>query len=100
MKAVVWRGERNVTIETVEDARIENPTDILMRITSTAICGTDLHIYEGRMGDVNNLVIGHEPLGVVEEVGPAVVSIHVLWCLLTSVVAFATTVCGATVLPA
>jgi glutathione-independent formaldehyde dehydrogenase len=61
MKAVVWRGERNVTIETVEDARIESPTDILMRITSTAICGTDLHIYEGRMGEVNGMVIGHEP---------------------------------------
>ena len=75
MKAVVWRGDRTLDIENVEDARIEAPTDVLMHITSTAICGTDLHIYEGRMGEVNGLVIGHEPLGVVEEVGSCVVSI-------------------------
>lgn len=76
MKAVVWQGDKTVGIETVKDAGIEAPTDILMRTTSTAICGTDLHIYEGRMGEVNGLVIGHEPLGVVEEVGSAVVSIQ------------------------
>src|SRR5438270_9228457 len=76
MKAVVWRGDRTLDIETVEDARLEAPTDVLMRLTSTAICGTDLHIYEGRMGDANGMVIGHEPLGVVEEVGSAVVSIR------------------------
>ncbi len=75
MKAVVWRGDRTLQLETVEDARIDAPTDVLMRVTSTAICGTDLHIYEGRMGEVNGLVIGHEPLGVVEEVGSAVASI-------------------------
>ena len=75
MKAVVWRGDRTLDIETVEDARIEAQTDVLMHITSTAICGTDLHIYEGRMGEVNGMVIGHEPVGVVEEVGSAVVSI-------------------------
>ncbi len=51
MKAVVWRGDRTLDIETVEDARLEAPTDVLMRLTSTAICGTDLHIYEGRMTD-------------------------------------------------
>lgn len=75
MQAVVWRGDMTLDIETVEDARIEAQTDVLMRVTSTAICGTDLHIYEGRMGEVNGMVIGHEPLGVVEEVGSAVVSI-------------------------
>jgi glutathione-independent formaldehyde dehydrogenase len=75
MKAVVVRGVNEVAVETVEDARIEAPTDILLRITSSAICGTDLHIYEGRMGDAAGMVIGHEPLGVVEEVGSAVVSI-------------------------
>jgi glutathione-independent formaldehyde dehydrogenase len=75
MKAIVWRGDRTLNFETVEDARMEAPTDVLMRITSTAICGTDLHIYEGRMGEVHGLVIGHEPLGVAEEVGPDVVSI-------------------------
>src|SRR5579863_3475071 len=76
MRAVVVRNINEVAVEQVEDARIEAPTDILMRVTSSAICGTDLHIYEGRMGDATGMVIGHEPLGVVEEVGPAVVSIE------------------------
>lgn len=75
MKAVVWKGDRTVTIETVEDARIEAPSDVLMHISSTAICGTDLHIYEGSMGEVNGMVIGHEPLGTVVDVGSAVASI-------------------------
>lgn len=76
MKAVVVRGLGEVAVETVEDARIEAPTDILLRVTSTAICGTDLHTYEGRVGDVSGMVIGHEPLGVVEEVGSAVASVR------------------------
>jgi len=76
MRAVVVRGLGEVAVETVEDARIEAPTDILLRVTSSAICGTDLHVYEGRMGDVAGMVIGHEPLGVVEEVGPAVASVR------------------------
>jgi glutathione-independent formaldehyde dehydrogenase len=71
MKAVAWRGDRTLAIETVEDASLEAPTDVLMRITSTAICGTDLHIYEGRMGEVDGMVIGHKPLGMVEEIGSA-----------------------------
>ena len=75
MKAVVCTGTRKVAVQNVDDPRIEAPTDILLRVTSSAICGTDLHIYEGRMGDVAGMVIGHEPLGVVEEVGPAVVSV-------------------------
>lgn len=62
MKAAVIRGVDEVAVETVEDARIEAPTDILMRVTPSAIRGTDLHIYEGRMGDVAGMVIGHEPL--------------------------------------
>jgi glutathione-independent formaldehyde dehydrogenase len=76
MRAVVVRGVDEVAIETVEDARIEAPTDVLLRLTSSAICGTDLHIYEGRMGDVAGMIIGHEPLGVVAEVGSAVVSVQ------------------------
>jgi len=54
MRAVVVRGVDDVAIETVEDARVEVPTDIPMRVTSSAICGTDLHIYEGRMGRDND----------------------------------------------
>ena len=61
MRAVVWRGDRTLDIETVEDARLEAETDVLMRLTSTTICGTDLYIYKGRMGEVNGIVIGHEP---------------------------------------
>ncbi len=61
MRAIVVHGVDDVAVETVEDARVEAPTDILMRVTSSAICGTDLHIYEGRMGDVAGMVIGHEP---------------------------------------
>jgi len=75
MRAVVVRGVGEVAVETVEDPRIEAPTDALLRVTSSAICGTDLHIYEGRMGDVAGMVIGHEPLGVVEAVGSSVVSV-------------------------
>lgn len=77
MRAIVVRGVDEVTVEAVEDARIETPTDALLRVTSSAICGTDLHIYEGRMGDVAGMVIGHEPLGIVEVVGDAVVSVKV-----------------------
>jgi glutathione-independent formaldehyde dehydrogenase len=75
MRAVVVCGLAEVAVESVEDARIEAPTDVLLHVTSTAICGTDLHIYEGRMGDVAGMLIGHEPLGVVEEVGSAVVPV-------------------------
>ena len=70
MKAVVWHGRRDVRVDEVPDPRIEEPTDAVVRITSTAICGSDLHLYDPlwpamREGDV----IGHEPMGVVEEVG-------------------------------
>jgi glutathione-independent formaldehyde dehydrogenase len=75
MRAVVVSGLCEVSVETVEPARIEAPTDILLRVTSSAICGTDLHTYEGRMANAAGMLIGHEPLGVVEEVGSAVVSI-------------------------
>ncbi len=73
MKAVVYKGPRNVAVEEVEDARIEWPTDALVRITSSAICGSDLHMYEGRTDVGPGLVFGHEPMGVIEEVGSAVV---------------------------
>ena len=75
MRAVVYEGAGKVAIEEVEDARIEEPTDALMRITSSALCGSDLHMYDGRAGADRGLVLGHEPLGVVEEVGDAVRSV-------------------------
>ena len=75
MNAVVFQKTRELTVERVEDPELERATDALIRITSSAICGTDLHIYEGRMGEPTGMVIGHEPLGVVEEVGSSVVSV-------------------------
>ena len=71
MRAVVYEGAEKVAIEEVEDAHIEEPTDVLMRVTSSALCGSDLHMYEGRAGADPGLVLGHEPLGMVEEVEEA-----------------------------
>ena len=73
MKAVVWHGKEDVRVDNVPDPIIQEPTDAIVRITSTAICGSDLHLYEVltpfmEEGDI----LGHEPMGVVEEVGPEV----------------------------
>jgi threonine dehydrogenase-like Zn-dependent dehydrogenase len=73
MKALTWHGRRDVRVETVPDPRIEDPTDVVIRVTSSGICGSDLHLYEVlgpflEEGDI----LGHEPMGVVEEVGPGV----------------------------
>jgi glutathione-independent formaldehyde dehydrogenase len=75
MKAVVLEETRRIAVREVRDAEMRETTDVLMRITSSAICGTDLHFYEGRMRGIEGGVIGHEPLGVVVEVGSAVNSI-------------------------
>jgi glutathione-independent formaldehyde dehydrogenase len=75
VRGVILTGEREVAVESVPDAEIAAATDVLLRVTSSAICGTDLHFYDGRMGAEQGMVIGHEPLGVVEEVGAAVVSV-------------------------
>ena len=71
MKAVAWHGKRDVRVEEVPDPRIEKPNDAIVRVTSTGICGSDLHLYEvlgPYMGEGD--ILGHEPMGVVEEVGP------------------------------
>ncbi|MDQ2734713.1 MAG: glutathione-independent formaldehyde dehydrogenase [Pseudomonadota bacterium] len=72
MRALVYKGPRKVAVEQVPDATIERATDVLVRITSTNICGSDLHMYEGRTSMEPGRVLGHENLGVVIEVGPAV----------------------------
>jgi glutathione-independent formaldehyde dehydrogenase len=72
MKAVVYNGPRDVSVKTVADARIEKPTDALIRITTTNICGSDLHMYEGRTSFETGRVFGHENLGEVIEVGAGV----------------------------
>lgn len=77
MRAVVYRGPEQVEVVEVPDARIEQPTDVLVRITTTNICGSDLHMYEGRTTVEEGKVLGHENMGVVEEVGPAVTRIRV-----------------------
>ncbi|MEU4470466.1 zinc-dependent alcohol dehydrogenase [Micromonospora sp. NPDC023888] len=76
MKALTWQGKRDVRVEEVPDPRIEEPTDAIVKITSTAICGSDLHLYEVlgpylKPGDV----LGHEPMGIVQEVGSEVTGI-------------------------
>jgi threonine dehydrogenase-like Zn-dependent dehydrogenase len=73
MKAVQWHGKRDVRVGEVPDPRIEQPTDAIVRVTSTGLCGSDLHLYEVlgpflEPGDI----LGHEPMGIVEEVGPEV----------------------------
>ncbi len=75
MKAVVYKDPFNVSVENVPDPKIEHPNDVIVRITSTAICGSDLHMYEGRTAADRGMVFGHENLGIVEEVGPGVVSV-------------------------
>ena len=70
MKAVTWHGKRDVRVDSVPDPKIEQPTDAIVKVTSTCICGSDLHLYEvlGPYIDAGD-ILGHEPMGVVEEVG-------------------------------
>jgi threonine dehydrogenase-like Zn-dependent dehydrogenase len=73
MKALTWHGKRDVRVDNVPDPTIQDPTDVIVRITSTGICGSDLHLYEIlgpflKEGDI----LGHEPMGIVEEVGAGV----------------------------
>jgi threonine dehydrogenase-like Zn-dependent dehydrogenase len=76
MKAVAWHGRRDVRVDTVPDPTIQQPTDAIVRITSTAICGSDLHLYEvlGMFIDPGD-ILGHEPMGIVEAVGSEVTHI-------------------------
>ncbi|HSR23228.1 MAG TPA: alcohol dehydrogenase catalytic domain-containing protein, partial [Candidatus Eisenbacteria bacterium] len=75
MRAVVYRGPFNVEIDQVPDPKIEHPNDVIVRVTSTCICGSDLHMYEGRTAAQPGIVFGHENMGVVEQVGSAVVTL-------------------------
>lgn len=72
MRAVVWKEPHRLAVEEVEDARIDEPTDVVVRLTTTAICGSDLHMYEGRAPGEAGMTFGHENLGIVEQVGSAV----------------------------
>jgi glutathione-independent formaldehyde dehydrogenase len=72
MKALVYNGPRDVKVRNMPDAKIERATDVLVRITSTNICGSDLHMYEGRTDMEPGRILGHENLGEVIEIGAAV----------------------------
>jgi threonine dehydrogenase-like Zn-dependent dehydrogenase len=78
VKAVTWQGRMDIRVEEVPDPRIEEPTDAIVRITTTGLCGSDLHLYDPLTpfmtpGDI----VGHEPMGIVEEVGPEVTELRV-----------------------
>jgi threonine dehydrogenase-like Zn-dependent dehydrogenase len=78
MRALTWQGKRNVSVEEVPDPVIQEPTDAIIKITSTAICGSDLHLYEvmGPFLDKGD-ILGHEPMGIVQEVGSKVTNLKV-----------------------
>jgi threonine dehydrogenase-like Zn-dependent dehydrogenase len=76
MRAVTWQAKRTVSVDTVPDPKIEKPTDAIIKVTSTNICGSDLHLYEtltAFMGQGD--IMGHEPIGIVEEVGSEVAAL-------------------------
>ncbi len=72
MKAVIFKGIKQVEVEDVENPKIEQPTDVIVKITSSAICGTDLHMYDGENPLKPGKILGHEPMGVVQETGTGV----------------------------
>lgn len=75
MKAVTFQGAKDIEVKEVPDAKLEKNDDIIVKITTTAICGSDLHIYRGSIPTQKDFVIGHEPMGIVEEVGPGVTKV-------------------------
>lgn len=75
MKAVTFQGAKDMQVKNVKDPELQKKDDIIVKITSTAICGTDLHIYQGALPTTKDTVIGHEPMGIVEEVGPDVTKV-------------------------
>ncbi len=65
MRAVVYQGPFKVAVEEVEDPKIEHPNDVIVKLTSSAICGSDLHMYEGRTAAGPGIVFAHENMGIV-----------------------------------
>ncbi len=72
MRGVVFQGENEVAVEDIDEPEIEHPNDVVIDITTTAICGSDLHMYEGRTGADPGSVFGHENMGIVEQIGDGV----------------------------
>ena len=77
MKAVVYKKPFEVAVENVNDPKMNHPNDVIVKITSSCICGSDLHMYEGRTAAEPGIVFGHENMGVIQEVGPAVKTLSV-----------------------
>ncbi|WP_026571940.1 MULTISPECIES: zinc-dependent alcohol dehydrogenase [Sediminibacillus] len=76
MKAVTYQGVKNVVVKDVEAPKIEKPDDVIVKLTNTAICGSDLHLIHGMIPNTQeNYIIGHEPMGIVEEAGPEVTKV-------------------------
>lgn len=75
MRAVTYQGKSRIAVKEVDAPSIQDREDVIVRITSTAICGSDLHLYQGNFPLPIGYVIGHEPMGVVEEVGPDVTAV-------------------------
>lgn len=76
MKALCWHGSQDVRVDNVPDPTIQKPTDAIIRVTSTAICGSDLHLYGGIVPEMQaGDILGHETMGIVEEVGSAVTKV-------------------------
>jgi S-(hydroxymethyl)glutathione dehydrogenase/alcohol dehydrogenase len=75
MKAAVFHKPGDIRYDTVADPRIENSRDVILKVTSTAICGSDLHILSGAVPQTENMVLGHEFMGIVEEVGSAITNL-------------------------
>ncbi|HUP14330.1 MAG TPA: alcohol dehydrogenase catalytic domain-containing protein, partial [Niastella sp.] len=75
MKAARIHGPRSVKYDTVDDPKIEQARDVILKVTATAICGSDLHIYSGGLPQPRPMTLGHEFMGIVEEVGSAITNL-------------------------
>ncbi|MDO5518847.1 MAG: alcohol dehydrogenase catalytic domain-containing protein, partial [Clostridium sp.] len=76
MKAIIYNGIKDVEVEKVEDPKIEKDDDIIVKVTSTAICGSDLHLIHGMIPNMpKGFRLGHETMGIVEEVGKGVTNL-------------------------
>jgi len=73
MKAIVYEGRNHVSVSHVEDPKLEKSDDIIVRVTSTAICGSDLHLVHGMVPNTpHGFILGHKTMGIVEEAGKGV----------------------------
>jgi S-(hydroxymethyl)glutathione dehydrogenase / alcohol dehydrogenase len=75
MKAVTYQGKKAIAVKKVEAPKIQDAQDVIVKITSTAICGSDLHLYQGNFPLPIGYIIGHEPMGIVEDIGPEVTKV-------------------------